>query len=157
MNNNIYSKSNDILLASLTNPTEIAVYYKKLTATTPVPSSKIWKCYNKQPKLVNNYSTNLYAYPIKDTNGEWYADVESAYQRFKGKVSEDNKILFMTKLLVAKLEIYPNLVELLTERGGSEYIKTLNHIVYGTGWWEGKGLSSPFIQALYNAYQQVTF
>jgi hypothetical protein len=61
----------------------------------------------------------------------------------------------MQKVIVAKLQQYPQLVEAIERKGGEEWLRKCHHVVFGTGWWEGKGEESPFIRVLIAAYQEV--
>ena len=152
---NIWSKSDDELCASLTNPTELAVYHGKLKANQEVPAGVIWMANTKTKKVMQRtYKQNpFFAYPIQDKNGEWYGDLEAAYFRFRGE-DEENNYKVMTKLLIAKLNRYPNLIDSIRERGGVSWLETCEHTVYGhSPAWEGKGMESGFIRCLVQAYE----
>ncbi|MGB8686065.1 MAG: hypothetical protein WCD53_01805 [Microcoleus sp.] len=125
---NISSNSKDSLCAVLTNPTEIA--YRK-----------------------GNLKRH---YPITDKTGKVWKDAEESYKHFKtGNLEEDMKI--MTKIIVAKLRQYPEIVVGIEKRGGIEWLKSCSHIVgVKNSRWEGKGINSNFIKCLVNAYRIVT-
>lgn len=142
---NISSNSSSMLGKALTNPTELAVYRGKLKGTVAVRNAV--KVYGRSGF---GTFTGLCAYPIVDRQGNWYTDVEAAWQVLKKRFSYSDKL--MIKLIRTKLKMYPALVEEIKERGGVEFLKASSHIVIG-GDWEGHGESSRFIRCLIEAYK----
>ena len=125
--NNIWSGANDPLLAALTNPTELA---------------------KKKGKL-------KYSYPVTDKSGKIWKDAESAYKAFKtGDLGKDMNI--MTRIIAAKLQQYPQLVEAIDRRGGMNWILSCSHVIgVKNSRWEGICTNSNFICCLVNAWKIV--
>jgi len=130
---NIISGSNDALSAALTNPTTIA----------------------------KRKGTIIKDYPVM-YNGIRYPDAEAAYKSSKvnddvlakkGQIDPRNNEI-MQKILVVKLEQYPNLVTGITGRGGVEFLEASSHIGFGNR-FEGQGKNSAFINNLIEAYKTV--
>jgi hypothetical protein len=82
---------------------------------------------------------------------EWYADAESAYQAHKADT--EDRYQLMVHIIACKLERWTEVFEAIKRSGGEEFIANCNHIVFGKSWWEGRGLESPFIRALRDAYR----
>ncbi|MBD2772567.1 SLOG family protein [Iningainema tapete] len=129
---NIYTRSPDWLGASLTNPTTIAEYW-----------------------AAKGQSGIRDRFPVF-FKGQFWKDAEEAYQHFKEDVpAGPERSKLMTDILKAKLEQYPELVKAIDKRGGRRWLETCEHKVNG-GFWEGKGLKSPFIKCLAAAYERVS-
>ena len=124
---NISSRATDPFLASLTNPTELA---------------------RKKGKLARSY-------PVLDKTGRVWPDSEAAYRVFKtGDTTRDEQV--MVRIIRAKLEQHPELVEGITARGGVAFLERCNHLVgVKNSRWEGRGRESRFIRCLIAAYQGV--
>lgn len=129
---NIYSKSPDWLGASLTNPTTVAEYW----AT------------KRQSGIKDKFPVFF--------GGKFWKDAEEAYQYFKQDVPLGSKReKLMASILEAKLNQYPELTTEIDKRGGRLWLETCEHRVNG-GFWEGKGIDSPFISALSKAYERAS-
>ena len=85
--------------------------------------------------------------------GKTYADVEEIYKEFKGGMESMEKI--MEEGIVCKLIQYPRITEMILNSGGSKFLESCSHKVYGKSWWEGEGIESPFIRVLIRAYETV--
>ncbi len=123
---NISSRSNDPLLAALTNPTELA-------------------------KRKGNLRRS---YPVVDTTGKRWPDSKAAYKAFKtGDTSRDERV--MVRIIAAKLEQHPELVAGIGARGGVAYLERCDHLdgVRGSR-WEGRGRDSRFIRCLIAAFER---
>lgn len=122
---NISSRSTDPLLAALTNPTELAVRKGKL------PRS----------------------HPVIDKTGKRWTDSEAAYKAFKtGNTPRDERV--MVRIIRAKLEEYPCLIDEIKKRGGVAFLERCNHFVgVKNSRWEGQGLDSRFIRCLITAFE----
>lgn len=130
---NLWSGSNSSFAAALTNPTSIA---------------------KRKGKIKSDYPVSF--------NGKTYVDAEAAYKANKinddiiakqGKIDPKNNVI-MVQIITAKLNQYPELVEELTNRGGVKWLEQSEHTVNGNR-FEGKGLKSPFIVNLIEAYKNV--
>lgn len=124
---NISSRSTNPLLAALTNPTELAVRKGNLKRS----------------------------YPVTDKTGRVWSDSEAAYKAFKtGDTPRDERV--MVRIITAKLEQHPCLVEEIRGRGGVAFLEQRNHLVGVRGSrWEGKGRDSRFIRCLTAAFETV--
>jgi len=124
---NISSRSTDPLLAALTNPTELAIRKGNLTRS----------------------------YPVVDKTGKCWPDSEAAYKAFKtGDTPRDERV--MMRIVAAKLEQHPELLERVRERGGVAFLERCDHLVGVRGSrWEGKGRDSRFIRCLIAAFERV--
>ncbi len=124
---NISSRSTDPFLAALTNPTEWA---------------------RRKGRLVRSY-------PVMDKTGKRWADSEAAYRAFKtGDTPRDERV--MTRVIAAKLQQHPNLLEGIKERGGVAFLERCTHLVgVRNSRWEGCGRESRFIRCLIAAYEDV--
>ncbi len=124
---NISSRSTDPFLASLTNPTELARRKGKLS----------------------------HSYPVIDKTGKRWADSEAAYKAFKtGDTPRDERV--MVRIIKAKLEQHPQLIEGIKERGGVAFSERCAHLVgVRNSRWEGYGRESRFIRCLIAAFEAV--
>ena len=126
MRDNIYSGSNDTVLAALTFPTEIAFRKGKLTKHYPVFfRDKLWP------------------------------DAEAAYQFWKKWCENyDQMRLLFIDIATEKFLQYPELFVELAKRGGTYYLKY--SCVHVTGaketFYQGKGMESAFLRYLAEAY-----
>lgn len=122
---NISSRAIDPFLAALTNPTEIA-------------------------RRRGNLSRS---YPVVDKTGRVWPDSEAAYKAFKtGNTPHDERV--MVRIIAAKLEQHPELVEGIEARGGRAFLEGCDHLVGVRGSrWEGRGTASRFIRSLIAAYE----
>lgn len=122
---NISSRAIDPFLAALTNPTEIA-------------------------RRRGNLSRS---YPVVDKTGRVWQDSEAAYKAFKtGDTAHDERV--MVRIIAAKLEQHPDLVEGIEARGGRAFLEGCDHLVGVRGSrWEGRGTASRFIRCLIAAYK----
>lgn len=128
---NIWSGTNDgPFAAALTNPTALA---------------------KRKGKIVGNY-------PIT-WEGIEYADVEEAYQRNKPP-TRDERVAFITALIVQKLNRYPGFVKGIHKRGGIDWLSTCSHLICGNTvprtTWEGREGKGDFLRALIDAWITVT-
>lgn len=89
-------------------------------------------------------------YPIR-YEGNWYVDVEDAYQENKINKGQWDKVL-MIQLISIKLRTYPEIADAIEASGGTGFLRQCDHEVFGKNKWEGKGTKSPFITALICAY-----
>jgi hypothetical protein len=126
---NIYSGSSSPLGAALTFPTELSFKKGKIK----------------------------YHYPVTDKLNKTYPDAEAAYKIWKVKAGNDitRKLEIYVRIATAKFEQYPQLVEAITKRGGTNWLASCSHHTCAGGWWEGDGLNSPMISCLVEAYQRV--
>ena len=124
---NIWSGSNDPLCAALTHPTEISRRKGKISR----------------------------AYPIRDLEGRAWPDAEAVYKAYCRGRPLDDAIDTMSRVNAMKFRQYPELVEAVRERGGSVWLRSCTHHVYGKSRWEGAGMDSPFIRCLVAAYEAV--
>jgi DNA polymerase III epsilon subunit-like protein len=102
-------------------------------------------------------------YPVR-FRGRLYDDAEAAYKDHKdtGETPESwvsNQSL-MVDILVAKLQQYPQLVQAITERGGSAFLRRCTHVTQSKKpkellFWEGHGMESTFLRCLRDAWLQV--
>ena len=132
---NISSRSQDPLLAALTNPTELA-------------------------KRKGNVRRS---YPVVDTTGKQWPDSEAAYKAFKsGDTPRDERV--MVRIIAAKLGQHPELVAGIVERGdrrkslwgGVAFLERCDHLVgVRSSRWEGRGCESRFIRCLISAFEGV--
>lgn len=124
---NIWSGSKT--LAVFTNPTELAFKKGNLKHHYPI----IWM-------------------------EEKYADVESAYQANKQRSMQDRVELIII-LIEIKLKTYPIIMETIRKNGGLDWISHCSHWVgfkrKNFQWWGGDGLTSPFLQCLFKAYNNL--
>ena len=125
---NISSRSQDSLLAALTNPTELA-------------------------KRKGNLRRS---YPVVDTTGKQWPDSEAAYKAFKsGDTPRDERV--MVRIIAAKLGQHPELVAGIGERGGVAFLERCDHLVgVRSSRWEGRGRESRFIRCLIAAFERVS-
>jgi hypothetical protein len=102
------------------------------------------------------------SYPIT-YGGTLYKDVEEAYQRLKDKTEarkkpkkEDSRnYRLMVDLITAKLNQFPELVDQIKEKGGSEWILNAVHQPTNKGTvWETEG-QNWFIEALNDAFSGI--
>jgi hypothetical protein len=123
---NIYSGSKEAngLAAALTNPTELA--YRK--------------------------GTLQHHYPLV-FRGKRYADAEAAYQALKSGLTQRQRELLMTEILVEKFKQYPRLFKAVTKRGGMKFLAACEHRTgKRSSVWEGRGRQSRFLKCLIDAY-----
>jgi len=130
--------------------------------------------HDSDDKLASALS-NLSASILTDQDGRRYYSLEHAYQTWKtgsfsakgytasGKkvkgayallVEHSDKIMY--RLMVLKLKTYPHLVDKITKRGGTPYLKGCRHNVYGRDkHWECVAGRGKFMILLINAYEKV--
>ena len=99
-------------------------------------------------------------FPIVFKNRK-FSDAEMAYLKFRKKLDSIDKLQdLMVDVLIVKLKTYPELVNQISERGGTEWLSRCWHLTWAktTGFqrWEGVGFGSPFIVALTRAYCSVS-
>jgi hypothetical protein len=146
--------------AALTNPTEASRIKDNIDKEI-----NILKKYGKKYPTIYRYQKGkvvsvkvtqetVASYPII-YKGKLFADVEAAYQAFKGPylVSKTTQNL-MKELIKIKLETYPALVKKVESVGGIEFLEKSTHNVKGDKFWESKG-ENMFINTLVNAYKEV--
>lgn len=94
-----------------------------------------------------------YEYPVT-IDGVTYADAESAYQKLKWGGKAEQRFAVMTRVIKAKLEQHPRLVDMIKQRGGVEFLESCSHKVTSRGSvWEGEGRDSAFIRCLIEAFE----
>ena len=129
------------------------------------PPVNIWSGHNGPEAALTNPTAlakrkgHLFRdYPVH-FRGKTYVDAESAYHSHAdGKSFEEaQEIVFL--IVHAKLTQYPELVDLITARGGVAWLESCTHST-GAGTdgfkrWEGRGRESAFMRALIRAYEVV--
>lgn len=94
-------------------------------------------------------------------DGKLYEDAEAAYQEIKWTIpnTDRDREDLCTRVIAAKLEQYPQLVEFITHNGGVTWLSKCSHHVHaqssGFQYWEGDGFDSAFIRCLIKAYKLV--
>ncbi len=81
---------------------------------------------------------------------------DAAYKAFKtGDTPRDERV--MVRIIKAKLEQHPELIEGIKERGGVAFLERCTHLVgVRNSRWEGRGVESRFIRCLIAAYEIAT-
>jgi hypothetical protein len=152
--------------AVLTNPTEIASSKKNITNVV-----NIKKTYGDKYKILKRFvigrgivdvavtDTTNAAYPI-EFEGQLYADAEAAYQDQKAKYSNKTKSAgstydLMVKILTAKLQQYPQMVDEIKKQGGTPWLsKAVHQPTNKNSVWETGG-QNWFVLSLVDAYTKV--
>ncbi len=95
-------------------------------------------------------------YPVTDKTGKVWADAEAAYKHYRtGDLAHD--MSRMTKIIAAKLTQHPELIVAINKAGGTDWLKTCNHLIgVKDSRWEGIGTESAFIRCLVAAYDRVS-
>ena len=94
-------------------------------------------------------------------DGKLYEDAEAAYQEIKWTIPNTDKDRedLCVRVIAAKLEQYPQLVEFIRHNGGVTWLSKCSHHVHaqssGFQYWEGDGFDSAFIRCLIKAYKLV--
>lgn len=87
--------------------------------------------------------------------GQWFIDVEQAYQCHKIKSNNEQKYHLMKNILVQKLLTYPKLVEGIEHYGGVDWLEKCTHQpTKKKTFWETTG-QNKFIQCLVESYKLV--
>lgn len=130
---NIYSKSLDNLARALTNVTYQSY---QLQAVEGVPNKPT--------------GTRLDA-------EMWYKANKATKGTAAEKLAADMET--MRRVIMAKFKAYPELLQAVTARGGSEYLRASSHITESKApsRWEGKGSDSNFIEVLAQAYEDSVY
>lgn len=147
-------------------------------STTPTVSEGI-EINSKQTGLGNDLTNVHYAtdgkskFDIKpsdtsltlttDAKNIWGESVEAWYKSNnakskgipKGTEGDAYDMKLMIGLITDKLKQYPNLVSEITNRGGMQFLDKSTHNM-GTGRWSSKNPKNMFMNALKEAYQNVT-
>jgi hypothetical protein len=150
--NNVYSGSNDPLLAALTNSTNDILPYRDKNApgSADRPNSSFEK-----GKITSKYPVVI--------DGKVFPSAEHAYSYYtRGEYDVNIQEAKMADVIAAKLQQHPDLYASIEKRGGSQWIDTLNSYT-GMGGkrdpnvshWEGSGRDSGFIRALSAAFDKV--
>ena len=152
--------------AVLTNPTEIASSKKNVTNVV-----NIKKTYGDKYKILKRFvigrgivdvsvtDTTNAAYPI-EFEGQLYADAEAAYQDQKTKYSNKTKSAgstydLMVKILTAKLQQYPQMIDEIKKQGGTPWLsKAVHQPTNKNSVWETGG-QNWFVLSLVDAYTKV--
>lgn len=158
---NIYSKSNDSLGRTLTNPSyakngksEFDIF--PILNQQLISPDKFLLPYTRQFEwAIHRFGKNVTA---KDC---WGFSVESWF--FANTKNKDGKDLLNQKekeelmfhLIVCKLDSYPDLINQIDKRGGIEWLSKCSHIVSGNKNWEGVGEKNNFIKVLCRAYRHI--
>ncbi len=122
-----------------------------------IPPGNIWsgdpvRAVFTNPTEIARWKGNLKCrYPITFRD-KVYFDAEYAYKAHKPQSLDLYELC--TEAIVAKLEQYPFLADVIEANGGEEWIGRCSHHVYGNSkFWEGDGLESGFIRCLLAAYR----
>lgn len=150
--NNVYTGSDERLLAALTNPTNDILPYRDKnapgSADRPNSSFEKGKVNKKYPVVID---------------GKVFPSSEHAYFYYtKGEYDVQMQEAKMSDVIAAKLQQHPELYAEIEKRGGAQWIETLNHYTGRGGTrdpnvshWEGSGKESGFIRALAAAFDKV--
>jgi hypothetical protein len=147
--NNVYSGSDDRLLAALTNPTnDVLPYRAKGVADKPNSSLEKGKIDKKYPVVID---------------GKVFPSADHAYLYYtRGEMDLGVQEAKMADVIAAKLQQHPELYQKIQQNGGAQYIETLNHYTGKGGsrdpnmsYWEGSGKQSGFVRALAAAFDKV--
>lgn len=138
----------------------------------------------EQGKLQNDYQVSVNNNPeapagqygvenhVQKPEGVAYASAEHAFNHQKQLYPSADEYKLMVEVLQAKLEQHPRLTEAIAKRGGTEWLENCTAVATTGGTptthcltnitnaqdkrWEGKGKESAFIQALSEAYSNIT-
>jgi hypothetical protein len=94
-------------------------------------------------------------------DGVQYEDAEAAYQALKWTIpnTDKDREALCVRVIEAKLQQYPQLVEFIRINGGVTWLSKCSHHVHaqssGFQYWEGDGFDSAFIRCLIKAYKLV--
>ncbi|MDZ7962860.1 MAG: hypothetical protein RMY34_34170 [Aulosira sp. DedQUE10] len=138
----------------------------------------------EQGKLQNDYQVSVNNNPeapagqygvethVQKPEGVAYASAEHAFNHQKQLYPSADEYKLMVEVLQAKLEQHPRLKEAIAKRGGTEWLENCTAVATTGGTptthcltsitnaqdkqWEGKGKESAFIQALSEAYSNIT-
>lgn len=92
-----------------------------------------------------------------EMGGRIYQDAEAAYQALKARSGD---VETAARVIAAKLQQHPQLVEWIRARGGRAWLLSCSHRTGARSahlqWWEGEGAASPFIRALVEGYERAT-
>lgn len=95
-------------------------------------------------------------YPV-EWEGLVYPYAWTAYVQSRRR---EQDIDTMIRILVARFEQYPNVLEAVGDRGGMDWLAHAEFYSFGSHpelpWWYGKGMESPFIRAIVSAYDVAT-
>ncbi len=87
--------------------------------------------------------------------GQPFLSAEQAFFAYKESLPlNEPRVQLMAEIQQAKFEQYPQIMQAVTERGGTEWLKQCSYLVSSgkPNFWEGKGLESPYIRALTQGY-----
>lgn len=118
-------------------------------------------CFTNPTELAFQKGTVDKHYPV-EVGGMVFADAEAAYHFYTNGCKNDflKCQFFCTIIIRHKLVQHPELIQIIKENGGLEWIEKCIHRTYAKSEafkrWEGRGLNSPFIKCLYDAYASVT-
>lgn len=147
--NNVYTGSDNTLLAALANPTnDILPYRAKGSADKANSSFEKGKIARKYPVVID---------------GKVFPSAEHAYLYYtKGEYDVNAQEYKMADIIRKKLNQYPELYAAIEKNGGLEWIRTLSHYTGKGGTrdaamshWEGSGMDSGFVRALASAFSSV--
>ena len=130
---------------------------KKLGAGNIWSGSRTLAVFTNPTTLAKRKGNLKHDYPVM-FRGKRYVDAEAAYQKVKRAgpwLSVVERERLMVKVIIAKLEQYPLLVETITDSGGLAWLEKCSHVVNGRSSWEGIGRKSGFVRCLIAAYQHM--
>ena len=76
--------------------------------------------------------------------------------KVKGTTDFSSNFQLMVDIITAKLQQHPELIQGIKDRGGEQYISNSTHDVVGDKYWETVTGQNKFIEALLQAYKNVT-
>ena len=109
--------------------------------------------------LSKKHECIVQSYPVV-FRGKTFVDAEAAYQHAKSEsefLEMDQRIDLCAEVIAAKLVQHPRLFDNIVKLGGPVFIAGCTHKLPGQyhSQWEGEGLKSPFIMALYKAFMKL--
>jgi hypothetical protein len=117
-------------------------------------------CFTNPTELAFRKGTLDKHYPI-EIDGLNFDDAETAYKYYTHEKRDDFEFCKYTcqRVLEYKLNQYPELLKIIKESGGLQWIERCYHYTYARTSrfkrWEGQGRKSAFIDCLYKAYDAV--